>query len=154
PGEQRENRIVERQKAGVGGGMVADACADTADDDRNRERQEDQREQKLARAARSGHGGQQRPDGAEADVREENADDHPAADAREEEREGGQRDELGEREEDEHRARLAEPDGAAIARRQDETVDRVVLTFGSERTREPEERREHDSHPQQSLRSE
>ena len=80
--------------------------------------------------------------------------DHRAVDSAEEEREGGQRDELGKPEEGEDRQRLAEPDRAAVARREDEPVDDALLPLGGERARETEERGEDDRDPEQPLRRE
>ena len=66
---------------------------------------------------------------------------------REEGGEGRQRDELGEREEREHRQRLRDPDRAAVARREHERVDQALLALGDERARQAEQRGEDDRRP-------
>ena len=79
-------------------------------------------------------------------------DDGGRVERREEDREGGQRDDLRGEEEGERRDRLAEPDGAPIAGRQHEPVEDAVLLLGHPRTREPEQRREDDRDPEQPVR--
>ena len=55
------------------------------------------------------------------------------------------------KQEDERRKRLPQPDGAAIARREHEAVEHPVLLLGYPRG-QPEERGEHDRHPEQAVR--
>src|SRR5436190_1016075 len=71
-----------------------------------------------------------------------------------EEREGRNGDDFGESEEDQDRDRLAEPDRASVARRQDETVDHSLLALRGEGACKPEERREDDRDPEQPRRGE
>ena len=72
----------------------------------------------------------------------------------EEEREDGQRDELGGDEEGERRDRLREPDRAAVARREHEAVEHALLALGHERPAEPEQRGEDDRDPEEAARRE
>src|SRR2546429_5500508 len=73
PGENRKNPVVEGEKAEVAAGIVDDARADAADDDGNREGQEEQRQQQLARAADRRHRGEQRSDGCDPEIGENDA---------------------------------------------------------------------------------
>ena len=63
----------------------------------------------------------------------------------------GQRDELGGGEEGERGERLAEPDRAAVARREHEAVERAALALGRPRPGEAEQRREDDRDPEQAV---
>ena len=67
----------------------------------------------------------------------------------EEERERGQRHDLREHQEDRHPDRLAEPDRAAVARREHEPVQHALLALGREDAGQPEQRGEHDRDPEQ-----
>ena len=51
-----------------------------------------------------------------------------------------------------HGDRLAEPDRAAIARRENERVEHPLLALGDERARQPEQRREDERRPEQAER--
>ena len=63
-----------------------------------------------------------------------------------------QRDDLGGNEESERREALAEPDGAAVARREDEPVEHAMLVLRDPGPREPEQRGEDDRDPEQPVR--
>src|SRR3954463_12767683 len=95
PRDDRKDEVVEREKPQVTAGFVGDAGADPADDDRDGQRQEEQREKELTRPAGDRHRREQGADRADPDVRERNAGDRRGVDPGEEERERGQRDELG-----------------------------------------------------------
>src|SRR5918995_4999219 len=151
PAQYREDRVVEPEKRQVAAGVGRDARADAADDERDRERQEEQRQDELARAARGRHRGEQGADGADADVREQDAEHGAGVERREEDRERRQGDELDRREEDEHGGGLAEPDRAPVGRRQHEPFERSPLPLRRPRTREAEQRREDQRHPEQPL---
>src|SRR6188474_2485135 len=84
PGKDRKYQVVESEEAEVAARVVDHRRADTADHDRDDERQE-----KLPRAARGSHCRQQRPDGREAEVCEQNRCHKLPADRFEEERVGG-----------------------------------------------------------------
>src|SRR5207244_10480392 len=105
-------------------------------------REEKEGKDQFARSAGGGHRRDERPDGADPDVREGDAGERCAAERGEEERKGGQRHDLGGDEKGESRERLAEPDGAPVAGREHESVERGVLALGHPGPTETEERRE------------
>src|SRR5687768_265972 len=74
PAQYREDRVVQPEKQEVPTGVGRDAGADAADDERNRQRQEEEGQDQLACPARSRHRGEQRADGADADVREQHTE--------------------------------------------------------------------------------
>src|SRR6185437_9503083 len=139
PANDRKERVVKGEEPHVARRVVGHARPHASDDDRNRERQEEERQQKLPCAAGRRHGREERPDCRDADVREDDPGHHRAVNAAEEEAEGGESDELGKREEGEYRKGLAEPDRTAIARCEDEPVDDALLPLGGEGAREAEE---------------
>src|SRR5262249_39340892 len=153
PRDDRKHGVVESEKAQVPTRMCRHARSDTADDDRYGERQEQEGQEKLTRPSGDGHGGENGADRADAQIGEEDASDGRSVDPGEEEREGRQRDKLGDDEETEHGDRLREPDRAAIAGSEQEAVDQALLALGDERTRQAEQRREDDRDPEQTLRS-
>ena len=136
PGENRKNGVVQAEKGEERAGIRGDARADAADHDRNRERQEEERQQQLACAARSRDRSQERPDRRDPDVRQRHRRDELPGQRVEEEREGGQRHDLGQDEEERDADRLAEPDRAPVARRQHEAVEEPLLALGREGARE------------------
>jgi len=72
----------------------------------------------------------------------------------EEDRERRQGHDLGQEEEGQHRERLRQPDRRAVARRKHERVQQPLVSLGSERSQEPEERGEDERHPEQTVGSE
>src|SRR4029453_14009369 len=152
PAQYREDGVVQPGDEQVGARVGRDARADAADDERDRERQEEERQDQLARAARRGHRRQQRPDRADADVREQDAENPLRLQRREEDRERGQGDDLDQPEEDEDRGRLAEPDRAPVGGGEHEAFERAAVALRGPRAREPEQRREDERDPEQPLR--
>src|SRR5581483_11667932 len=154
PAQDRKNPVVEREKAEVAAGSAGHARADAADHDRDRERQEEQREEELSRPADGRHRGEQDADRRDAEVGERDAGDRRGVDAREEERERRQRDELGNREEGECRDRLREPDRAPIAGREQQAVEEPLLPLRDEGPRQAEQGGEDQRDPEEPLRRE
>src|SRR4051794_7460015 len=118
PGENRKNEVVQREKGQVTAGFFGHRSAHASDDDRDAERQEEERQQQLPRPRRSGHRREQRADAGDPDVRQHDRGEQLPADRLEEERVGRQRDQLGDAEEGEDAEALAQPDGAAVGRRE------------------------------------
>src|SRR5438876_12033516 len=71
PRDDRKDGVVEAQEAKVAARASHHAGTDTADHDRNRERQEEQRQDQLAGAADRGDRSQERPHGHDAEIRED-----------------------------------------------------------------------------------
>src|SRR5688500_11525122 len=130
PAQYREDGVVQPEKEEIAAGVGRHARTDAANDERDRERQEEQRQDQLARSARRSHRRQQRPDRADADVGEQDAEHPLGLQRREEKRERRQRDELDQRQEDEDGRRLAEPDRAPVGRREHEPVERAAFPLG------------------------
>ena len=99
-----------------------------------------------------GHRAEQRPDRGDPDVRQCHRADRVPADPGEEHGKRRQGHDLGGGQEEEHRKRLAEPDRAAVARREDKCVEEALLALGHERAGERQERREDERHPEESER--
>src|SRR6188508_2474642 len=151
PRKNRKYQVVESEEAEVAAGVVDHRRAHSADDHRNDERQEEERQEKLACAARSGHGGQERPDRGEPEIREKDRGDELPADRLEEKSVRRQRDRFGDAEEDEHTEALGEPDGAPVAGGENEPVEHPLLPLGGEGPAEPEERSEEERDPQEAC---
>src|SRR6187551_2291619 len=138
PRKDRKYQVVESEEAKVAAGVVDHRRADTADQDRDDERQEEERQEKLPRAARGSHCREQRPDGRETEVREQNRRHELPADRLEEERVGGQSDHLGDAEKHEHAQAFGKPDRTPVARGENQAVEDALLPFGGESPAEPE----------------
>src|SRR5215208_1542780 len=149
PADCRKEAVVQPEKREVAAGVVDNARTDAADDERDRERQEQDGQEQLPCACRGRHRGDERADGAEADVREQNAGDRRGVEAGEEDPEGRECDRLGEDEERKRRDRLADPDRAAVGRREHETVQDALFALGDPGAREPEQGGEDDRDPEQ-----
>src|SRR5215208_7123017 len=65
PADCRKEAVVQPEKRQVAAGVLDDARADAADDERNRERQKQDGEEQLACARRGRHRGDEGADGAE-----------------------------------------------------------------------------------------
>src|SRR5438094_1833475 len=154
PADEREQRVIEPEEGEVAARSADDGGTDAADQDRDGERQEEQRQEQVPRAGDDRHRSDEGADGADADVREHDGRDRRAVDPVEEEREDGQRENLGEREKRERRKRLRDPDRAAVGRREHEAVEHALLALGHERAAEPEQRGEDDRDPEQAVRRE
>src|SRR5215213_9789128 len=120
PRKNRKYHVVESEEAEVTPGVVSHGCPDSADHDRDDQRQEEKRQQKLSRPARGRHRREQCPDGGEPEVREEHGCDELPADRLEEEGVRRERDSLRHAEEHHHAETLGEPDCAPVARGKDE----------------------------------
>src|SRR5713226_8086510 len=94
PRNDRKDGVVEAEEAEIAAWIADDAGADTADHDRDRERQEEQGKDQLAGAADGGDRGEQRSDGDDTDVREGDGRDRAPPDPGEEDSVGRQRHEL------------------------------------------------------------
>ena len=140
PGENRKKRVVQDEEAQVPSRLCRDRGTHAPNDEWDHERQEEEREQELAGSARNGHGGEQRSDGGETDVGEQDGCDERCVDRCEEERERGQRHELCHHEKPENAGDLSEPDRASIAGREHEPVKKALLSFSRERARKAEKR--------------
>src|SRR2546425_3423660 len=151
PGDDRKDGVVERQEAEVSPAVGNDARPNAAGDDRNRERQEEEGQEQLARPARRGHRGEERPHRGDAEVGEDDPGDRGAVDPGEEDRERRQRDDLGDGEERKRRDRLGEPDRAAVAGGEQQPVEQALLALGGEGSGEAEQGGEDDRHPEQAL---
>src|SRR5664279_1371147 len=154
PAQEREDGVIETEEAEIAARVADDARADAADHDRNGERQEEERQEEIARPGDDGHGADERADGADAEIGESHACHGRDAQAVEEEREHRQRDSLGGDEERERGERLSKPDRAAVAGCEHEPVEHVLLTLGNERTSEAEQGGEDDRNPEQTARRE
>src|SRR6187551_3051886 len=73
PAQYREHGVVKPEKGEVAARIVGHARADAAHDERDGEGQEQEGQDELAGTARRRHRGEQRPDGANADARQEDA---------------------------------------------------------------------------------
>src|SRR5919106_4653377 len=152
PGKYGEDGVVEGQEGQIARRIVGDGRTDTADDDRNRNRKEEQGQEQLARPAGHGHGGEERADGADPDVGQQDGCDRRAVHGLEKERERGQRDDLDEDQERERGGDFSDPDRTPVAGGEDERIEHALLALGNERPAEPEQRGEHDRNPEQALR--
>src|SRR5487761_1680485 len=152
PTQQAEEHVVEREKGEIASRRADDACAYATDDDRDGKREEQEWEKEIARARGDRHCAEERPHRADADVGEDHAGHRRAAEPVEEEREQREGDELRRTEERERGDALREPDGAAVAGREHETVEHALLAFGNERASQTEQSSEENRHPQQAAR--
>src|SRR5688572_11479638 len=103
PREYREDRVVQDEEQEEALAVRRHGRPHAADDKRDREWEHEKREEQLARATRSRHRGEKRPDGADSDVCEQNARDGRRIERLEEEDECGKRDRLRGEEKDEGR---------------------------------------------------
>src|SRR5215204_5855737 len=154
PGKDRKDQVVESEEGQVPARVVRDSRADSADDERYRHRQEEQRQEELTRTGGGCHRAEKGPDGGDPHVRERDAGDELPGHVLVEERERRQRDCLGEQQEREHAERLTEPDRAAVARSEDQPVERPLIPLADERAYEREQRGEEEGDPEHPARRE
>src|ERR1044072_1467601 len=91
PRKNRKYQVVESEEAEVAPGGVDDSRAHPADDHGNDEREEEERQQKLARTPHGRHRGEEGADRREPEVRKQDRDHELPPDRLEEERGGGER---------------------------------------------------------------